>query len=279
MGWGIFFFIISIYYYLKYQNNLNLKNSLIIIINLIISSYIYPSFAVFYFFYLYKIVENTKNIYLVVKIILISFIFSLPCLIYLLSTEFLVIFEKSQGVVLNQGEISVSQTFNISNKILIISSFILYFLTPVLNFQKIIYKLLNIKKITLLLILIFCVFNIYFFNFPHAVWGGGFFHKISNYMFGNNYLFYLSSIISIIIIHLIVKKNLSNYLLLCILILFNPQFTIYIKYFDPLIYVLFLTLFDFNLKKHFFDKTYAFYQFYIIIFFYYVAVYLRKIIF
>lgn len=150
---------------------------------------------------------------------------------------------------------------------------------PVLNLKEIFNELRNIKKLTLISILVFCLVNIYFFNFPHATWGGGFFHKLSNYTFENDYLFYVFSTLSVLIIYLIVEKKFSNYLLLFILILYNPQFTLYVKYFDPLIYILFLTLFDFNLKKHFFNKTYAFYQFYFVIVFYYIAVYSKNIFF
>tara|TARA_B100000963_G_C22619169_1_gene668964 strand:+ start:614 stop:1930 length:1317 start_codon:yes stop_codon:yes gene_type:complete len=276
LGWGLFFFIVSIYSYLKFQNDLNLNKSLIILINVIIASYIYPSFAVFYLFYFYKIFEKTKNTSLIIKILLISFICFIPCLIYLMSSDIFTIFKKSQGVGAEEG-ITSAQYLNVSNKILIIGSMILYFLMPVLNFKEIFNKIKNIKKLTLISVLLFCVANIYFFNFPHSTWGGGFFHKLSNIIFGNNYLFYFFSILSILTIHLIIERKFSNYLLLFILVLYNPQFTIYIKYFDPLIYVLFLTLLDFNLKKHFFDKTYAFYQFYLVIIFYYVAVYSKNI--
>ena len=279
LGWGLLFFTISIYYYLKFQNYFNLKNSLIIIINVIIASYIYPSFAVFYLFYFYKIVEKQKNISLIIKLLLISFICFIPCLLYLLSIDILTIFDKSQGVGASEGIATSALYLNVSNKILIIGSIILYLLMPVLNLKEIFNELRNIKKLTLISILVFCLVNIYFFNFPHATWGGGFFHKLSNYTFENDYLFYVFSTLSVLIIYLIVEKKFSNYLLLFILILYNPQFTLYVKYFDPLIYILFLTLFDFNLKKHFFNKTYAFYQFYFVIVFYYIAVYSKNIFF
>ena len=150
---------------------------------------------------------------------------------------------------------------------------------PIINLKEIYLKIKNINKRHLLLILIFCLINIYFFNFPHSTWGGGFFHKSSNIIFGNNYLFFIFSILSILIIYSLIEKNFNNYLLLIILILFNPQLTIYVKYFDPLIFILFLTLFDFDLKKHFFEKIYAIHQFYSVILFYYVVVYLRIIFF
>jgi hypothetical protein len=273
LSWGLFFFIVSIYYYLKFQNNFNYKNSLLILVYVIIASYIYPSFSVFYIFYFFKIINKTKNKVLMIKILFSTFIFSLPCLIYLLSTDILEIFEGAQGF-----GVPLSQSLNISNKILVIGSMVLYFLMPIINLNEIFHKMKSIKKLDLVLIFIFSIINIYFFNFPNDTWGGGFFHKISNVIFGNNYLFFVCSILSILVIYSIIKKNFSNYLLLVVLILFNPQLTIYTKYFDPLIFILFLTLFDFDLKKHFFEKTYAIYQFYSVIFFFYVAVY-SKIIF
>jgi hypothetical protein len=274
LSWGLFFFILSIYYYLKFQNNLNLRNSMLILINVIFSAYIYPSFSVFYIFYFFKIFNKTKDTVLVIKILFLSFVLSLPCLIYLFSKDFLKIFEGAQGVTT-----SVTQSLNISNKILIIGTMILYFLMPIINIKEVFIKIKAINKIHLFLVIVFCLTNIYFFNFPHSTWGGGFFHKASNIIFDNNYFFFIFSILSIISIYSIIKKNSNNYLLLIILILFNPQLTIYVKYFDPLIFILFLTLFDFNLKKHFFEKTYAAYQFYSVIFFYYLVVYIKIIFF
>jgi hypothetical protein len=270
LSWGLFFFILSIYYFLKFRNNLDLKSSMLILTYVIIAAYIYPSFSVFYLFYYFKIVNKTKNSILAIKILILSFVLSLPCIIYLLSIDFLKIFSDAQGT-----DISLSNSLNISNKILVIGTMILYFLMPIINVKEVFFKLRSINKLHLLLIFIFCLVNIFFFNFPHSILGGGFFHKASNLIFGNNYLFYLFSIFSFLIIYSIIKKNFNNYLLLIILILFNPQLTIYVKYFDPLIFVLFLTLFDFDLKKHFFEKTYAFYQFYSVIFCYYFVVYIK----
>ena len=274
LSWGLFLFIISIYYYLKSKNNFGLKNSFLILSNVIFAAYVYPSFSVFFIFYFFKIINKTRNTILTIKILFLSFMLSLPCIIYLASTDFLKNFEDAQGV-----DTSLSQSLNISNKILIIGTMILYFLIPIINLKEIFIKLKSINKLHLLLIFIFCLTNIYFFNFPHSVWGGGFFHKASNIILGNNYLFFMFSILSILIIYSIIEKNFNNYLLLIILILFNPQLTIYLKYFDPLIFILFLTLFDFDLKKHFFEKTYAIYQFCSVIFFYYIVVYLKIIFF
>ena len=117
----------------------------------------------------------------------------------------------------------------------------------------------------LIVLLIFSFINIFYFNYPYFVsggFGGGFFHKLSNIMFGNNIVLYFIFISSLVIIFTIFSKNLDNYILLVALILSNPQFTIYNKYFDPLIFILLFTLFNFDLKNHFFKKKNKFFQLY-----------------
>jgi len=273
LSWGLFFFVISIYFFLKYEKNLNLCNSLKIISSLAIASYIYPSFAVFYLFYIYKIFKN-QNIKTFFLVIFLSLIISLPCFYYIFSRDVISSFQESQGL-----NVSLIQSFNLSNKILIISTICFYILLPIINFQRIFEKILEIKKKKFYLIIIFCFVNFYFFNFPYSFLGGGFFHKGSNFLFGNNILFFLFSIFSILYLFSISDEKFENYLLLIILILYNPQLTIYIKYFDPLVFIIFLTLFNFNLKEHISKKNFRFYQFYGFIFLYYAVIYFKKLYF
>jgi len=271
--WGLYFFILSIYFYLIFENNLNFLNSLKILFFVIIASYIYPSFAVFYLFYLFKIYQKNKSIKLILKLLFISFLLSIPCLYYIFSRDLFTDFQDAQGL-----NVPLSHSLNISNKILIISSICFYLLMPIINFKESFEKLKSSNILTLITIILFCTINFYFFNFPHSVWGGGFFHKLSNIIFNNNYLFFICSLLSISIIYSILEKNFSNYLLLILLVIYNPQLTIYVKYFDPLVFILFLTLFDFDFKKHFINKSYSYYQFYLIIIFYYFAIYGKKLI-
>jgi len=95
-----------------------------------------------------------------------------------------------------------------------------------------------------------------------GAWGGGFFHKFSNMFFDNNLIFYIIFILSILTIYSVLLKTWNNYSLLILLIIFNPQFTIYNKYYDPLIYVLFLTLFQLDMDRHYFKKKYRHIQLY-----------------
>jgi hypothetical protein len=268
--WGLFFFVISVFNYLKFKDDLNFNKSVLILINVIIAAYIYPAFSVFFIFFFYKITKQLKKSQ-IIGLLFISTMLTIPCIIYLITKNFYTSFDSSQGI-----NVPLSKSLNISNKILIISSIFLYFILPIINLKEIFFEIKKINLIKIIFLAIFCFVNIYYFNFPNDNWGGGFFHKVSNLFFNNNYLFFFSAFFSILIIYAIIEKKFKNYLLLAILIVYNPQLTIYLKYFDPLIFIIFLTLFDFNFKKHFVDKPYKYYQFYGVIIFYYIAVYSKK---
>ena len=268
--WGLFFFILSIFNFLKFKDNLNFNRSALILIHVIIASYIYPAFSVFFIFFFYKITKqlNKKKI---ISLLFISAILAMPCIIYLITKDFYNSFDNAQGL-----DVPFSKSLNISNKILIISSIFLYYILPIINIEETFHKIKKINLIKIIFLAIFCFINIYYFNFPDYNWGGGFFHKVSIILFNNNYLFFFSAFFSILVIYTIIEKKFDNYLLLAILIIYNPQLTIYIKYFDPLIFIIFLTLFDFDFKKHFVNKSYNYYQFYGVIIFYYIGVYAKK---
>tara|TARA_B110000027_G_C15976767_1_gene236808 strand:- start:22 stop:615 length:594 start_codon:yes stop_codon:yes gene_type:complete len=164
-------------------------------------------------------------------------------------------------------DVSFSKSINLSNKIMVILTMFLFFIFPIINIKKTFKEIISIKTLPILIILFFGFLNIYFFNFPYfegGAFGGGFFHKLSNILFKNNYFFYFIFIVSLFIIYGILPKNFDNFILLILLILSNPQFTIYNKYFDPLIFILFLTLFKLDIENHFFKKKYKFIQLYLL---------------
>ena len=262
--WGLFFFILSIYYFLLFlkENDDNKKFSLSLknITFVVFSSYIYPSFAVFFLYYYLYYVFYFKISKKFFYITFYSLIFSLPALYYIVEKNVIASFTHAQGI-----STSLSESLNISNKIIIISTMILFFILPIINLNQLVRKLKSIKSLSLIIIFIFFILNIYFFNFPSIKvggFGGGFFYKLSNLIFENNYLFFLAFLISIITIYLTTYRNWNNYFIFMLLILFNPQLTIYNKYYDPLIYIIFLLLINFDVNKHFFEKKYNYVQLY-----------------
>ena len=101
-----------------------------------------------------------------------------------------------------------------------------------------------------IIIYLYCILN---FNYELAFTGGGIILHISNYLFKNNFFFYLVNLFAFY--YLFVKKfNLNNFGIILILIFSNPQLTIYHKYYDPLILILIFTLFKFKIDKDFFNK-------------------------
>ena len=269
LSWGLVFLLLSILFYLKYENTqMHIKNNIYAFITVFftaISAYLHPSFAVFFIFYVIKFFRNHKLGIKIFYILSLSLILATPSFYYIFTKDFLNSFHAAQGV-----KTSVLQSFNISNKFLIISSMIFYFIIPILNFKIVIHNIKKLKFIEYLFIFVVCAINIYVFNYPayDSGLGGGFFYKLSNILLGNNLLFYLSSLISIIIIYSIIAKNFSNYILLILLFAFTPQLTIYNKYYDPLILIVFSILINFNFEDHFFKKKFKFFQLYIISIFY-----------
>ena len=73
----------------------------------------------------------------------------------------------------------------------------------------------------------------------------------SNYpLFNNSVILFLIFTIFIYLINKLNYLNFNNIYLFFIIILFNIQYTIYHKYFDPLLLFLFLFLFDFKQNKN-----------------------------
>ena len=95
----------------------------------------------------------------------------------------------------------------------------------------------------------------YFYNYKFEYTGGGIFFKLSTFLFDNNLFFFIVVLVSLILNYLIFSTSINNLLIILLLILNNPQLTIYHKYYDPFLLILFLTLFDLDfLKKKLFSQ-------------------------
>ena len=168
---------------------------------------------------------------------------------------------------------NVSLSFNFSDKILIISSIILFHMIPFLINKKFFYELINKFRQNLLIIpaiLSIFICLLFFFDYQLNYTGGGIFFQISNIFFKNNILFYFISFLSLILLFTFSRNNFDNFLVFLILIISNIQNTIYHKYYDPLIMILFFSIITIPESLKFFDKRknilfiYSFYSFYIL---------------
>ncbi len=249
--WGLIFFCISIYYFLIYNNTKNIKHCYLVILFYSISSYVSPSFSVFSIFFMLFFFKNfkiNKNLQLIILNLLLAF----PAFYYIFILDINFMFTATAVPGGSNQPFSIN---NISNKFLLISSIIIFYLIPFMISKsiKIPIQNLNVKKIIIILIL-FCI-SLLFFNYKFDYTGGGIFFKVSNYFFANNLVFFIIVVLSLILNFLIFSHSRYNYLIIFILVLSNPQVTIYHKYYDPFLLILFLTLFDLNfVKKKLFSK-------------------------
>ena len=247
---GLIFFVLTIYFFLKFRKTNNLKYTWYTCISLVVSSYISPNFSVFlvyFFFFFLKKVKFRELSFLLI----FNFLASLPLLyyIFILDVNFL-----AAGKTPSLNNESINFSFNLSDKLMIISSIIFFHLSPILimdNFFNQFKNFLN-KRFILIVPLVICL--IYFFNYQLSYTGGGVFFILSNLLFDNNYFFYIGSFFFIGFVLYIASLSLNNFFLLTLLIISNIQNTIYHKYYEPLIFIMFFTLIKYPGVEKFLKK-------------------------
>ena len=173
----------------------------------------------------------------------------------------------------------IGLSLNFANKILIISSIILFHLSPFLLNKSIFSEFKKIKNLNLFIFLIIFLVCLFYFNYVPNYTGGGVFLQISYYFFNNYYFFYFISLVSIFILCFFSYKNLNNFLIFSILIISNIQNTIYHKYYDPLILIIFFTIISNYLVKNFFIKKNSIYYLYTFLCWFYLFEVSKKLFF
>ena len=262
---GLLFFLLSLFFFLEFNKKNKFKYAIYNTLFLILASYISPNFSIFFLYFFYTFFRHysfSKETY---KILFINLSLSIPMIYYLFILD--VNFLKITAV----PDINIINRINPANKILIISSLILFYSIPILLNKSVISICKNLIVASRFIIFsaIFFILT-FFFNYSINYSGGGIFFKLSYFFFNNNYFFLIISFLSFLYIGTFFKINLNNILLFTILILSNPQLTIYHKYYDPLLIILFFTVFEynFNFKKILNKKTvFNFYVFYLLFLF------------
>ena len=235
--YALIFFLLSVKFYLEFDKNKNdkLLNALKSTFFLAASAYITPNFSVFAIYFIYKFYVQLKNSNYLKYILILNLLLALPAFAYYYTFDFYLI--KYPGL-----NLSDSVTFNIFNRIIIISSLVFFYFLPFItknSIQNLVYEIRNLKKNYIIYVFIFiCIF---FFNFTPE-FGGGIFYKLSNKLFLNNLLLYFVFFISIMIFKSSGIINFNNILIFICLIIYNSQIEIYHKYFDPLLLFIFLFL-------------------------------------
>lgn len=241
---GLLYFVISIFFFLNFKKEKNEKLkfrfALLNTFFLCLASYFSPNFCLFVFFFLFHYFNNYKIKKSFFIIILFNFFLSVPAIYYVF---FLKIFFFLTPVS-EYGKSIIA--LNPSNKIILISSIFLFHYFPLFFVTKTNYSI-PIKYL-IILTFIFAIL-IYFFNYQTFFSGGGIIYKLSNILFNNNYFIYFFSFFGFLLIFNLSYKNFNNFLLIILVILGNPQLEIYHKYYEPMLLIIFFTLFNFNFDR------------------------------
>ena len=254
---GLLFFLIGLYFFLKNINKFNKKNLILNILFIALASYIRPSYCLFAIYFFLDLLIKKKNYKVIFLSITLNLLLAFPAVYYVF---FLKIFFITAG----------GLSFNYFNKIGIILSIIFIHLFPFLIYKQ--FDLNFLKNIKVIFIsLIISIFIILNFDYNLNYTGGGILLHFSNFIFGNNYLFYFFiPIIIFLTIELVNKNKLNNFTIILILLFITPQYHIFHKYYDPLVIVLAFTLIDFNSKYLIYGQNKFIYTLYIYNIAYYI---------
>ena len=245
---GLLLFLIGLYFFLKSRVCLKKKYIYLNIVFVALAAYIRPSFALFSIFFFIYFSLQAKSLKTIISIILLNIILAAPALYYVFILEI---------HFFNLGVKNTGLNLNYLNKISVIFSIITFHLIPILFYKNFFVERYFFKKnlkLILITIPISYIFFIYF-NYDLEITGGGIFLHLSDFIFNNYYMFYLMIPFFIFFLLRLCMIDLKkNIFVLIIIIISIPQFTVYHKYFDPLILILSLTLFNFGITKDFFKE-------------------------
>lgn len=259
---SIFFFIISIYYFKKWEINKNKKlnrDLLLQIFFLVLATYTRQYFAVFFIYFLKKYYEilDLKNF---IKIFGICVLSSIPVFLYtykfpaLLTEQFISIYAINY--------------FLLGNSAIMFTTILPIIL---INF---LYKKISYKKIFFPGLISFCIIFFLSLNFNGYGWqGGGVIYMFSQKVFGSNIFFYFSSFFTFSVFIYLISENKSNFIIIIILLFMFFSFQVYQRYYDPMFFIIFFLIIKTDLTKIFIKKDLPCYLLlFYFVFFYFITV-------
>jgi len=240
---ALIFLLAANYCYILSLNSKNFIYKFLLIFFLSLSTYSMQPYALFFIFYLIYYFKN-ESLRTFIAIFFICIIFSLPA--------FHIIFNLPI-----EKHSNLNFTNNISYTIItnfsIILFFLLFFLFNKNSFIEIKNSFLDTSKYKILFFLF--VFLILMINYEsNFLFGGGFFYKLSNLLFNNNFLFFLTGFLGLVLSWLFYKIDKNIFY---IIVLTNFMAVGYItsqKYFEPIFLVLILVLCKNFLSKNIIDS-------------------------
>ena len=235
---SLLFLFICFYFFLKFENSNKKKLSDIFlnILFLALAAYMRPIYSLFSIYFLVRYYFALNFSPKLLFYIFINILLSFPAIYYIFVLD------------INQWFVPwLFRTNLITFSSMIITIFLFYSIPFLLPNIKQNFQISNFKLENLVFSIIFLFLLIFYFDY-NLNYGGGIFFKLSTLVFGNNYLFYIFSLISLNVFILIFsnsiksKDTIFDLVLLLTLILLNIDGILYHETYDPLLYFIYFLL-------------------------------------
>ena len=235
---SLIFLSICFYFFLKFEDSKKKKLSDIFlnILFLALAAYIRPIYSLFSIYFFVRYYFDLNFSYKLLFYIFINILLSFPAIYYAFVLDINYWISYSLFV---SGFIT---SFSI-----IIVIFFFYSIPFLLPNIKQNFQMSNFKFENLVFSIIFLFLLIFYFDY-NIPYGGGIFFKLSILIFGNNYLFYIFSLISLNVFILIFfdsikdKDTIFDLVLLLTLFLLDIDGVFYHETYDPLLYFIYFLL-------------------------------------
>jgi hypothetical protein len=257
---ALIFFIISNFFYLRALDKDRLFDKVLNLLFLAFATYSLQTYVILFIFYLtnYFLREKRK---VFINLFLFCCFLGLPGL-YILSLN-----EKMLKL-----PITKDLFYSITNNFSIIFFFLLFFLFNKNNYKVFLNQIRKLKVIETTLILFLFVliaYNLDYSMLTSKLRGGGFFYKISHFIFSNNIIFLSSFFFSLFAIFLLIREDFKFFYIIILINIMGLNYQIYQKYFEPLLLIMIFILFKNFLSANIFLRLKNVLLFYLIIVFYY----------
>ena len=260
---GIFFFLISLLFFIKWENEKNYfqisKNLFFTLFFMSLTVYTRQIYAIIFMYFVF-IYFKKLEFKTFVKVCSVIFVFALPGFVY---------------IIFYPNILSATFDSSINNSLLVNSSIISFYLIPIYLIsilfserEKLEFNYKDLLVILLLLIIVVTLSKFFNYNFKM---GGGFLMKVSLLFFNNFYLFFITSFLGFLTLYKLSKDGFNN-LVLSLLIIFGiSAYIIFQKYFEPMMILLFFLVYQTQVSRKFLENSKMIVAYLFFIFFYLLA--------
>jgi hypothetical protein len=229
---GIFFFLVSMFYFLKWMDKKEFRNFntelFLTILFMSLTVYTRQIYAMI-FFYLMIVFYFNLNKKIFIQTVFVVGLFAVPGILLVLVWPRI---------------LEATFIFKLQNSLLVNASILSFYLIPFFSILFFFEKKIKFEKnnlLPLLLITLFVVICSKYFSYNYLM-GGGYFIKLSKILFDNFIIFYFTSIIGFFLLYYLSLESKFNLILTLILLFTVSAYIIFMKYYEPMFLILLFLL-------------------------------------